>query len=216
MKILLIGATGRTGKLILKKAIEDKHEVTAIVRDPSKIKDLNAKVIQGSPYDAETVKTAIKNCDAVICTLNVSRKSDNPWAKLRSPKDLISRSVANALEGMKENNIKRIITLSALGAGDSKKKMPFIFNIFLSITNLKYAFTDHTRQEELLAESNMEWTVIRLPMLTDDNGEAEILVNKSDGVRLNKNINRESVARFILSILDDQKYFKTVVGISYK
>ena len=216
MKILLIGATGRTGKLILKKAIEDKHEVTAIVRDPSKIKDLNAKVIQGSPYDAETVKTAIKNCDAVICTLNVSRKSDNPWAKLRSPKDLISRSVANALEGMKENNIKRIITLSALGAGDSKKKMPFIFNIFLSITNLKYAFTDHTRQEELLAESNMEWTVIRLPMLTDDNGEAEILVNKNDGVRLNKNINRESVARFILSILNDQKYFKTVVGISYK
>ena len=216
MKILLIGATGRTGKLILKKAIEDKHEVTAIVRDPSKIKDLNAKVIQGSPYDAETVKTAIKNCDAVICTLNVSRKSDNPWAKLRSPKDLISRSVANALEGMKENNIKRIITLSALGAGDSKKKMPFIFNIFLSITNLKYAFTDHTRQEELLAESNMEWTVIRLPMLTDDNGEAEILVNKNNGVRLNKNINRESVARFILSILNDQKYFKTVVGISYK
>ena len=97
MRILLFGATGRTGKLILHKALKDGHEVTAIVRDPAKLDGLNAKIIQGSPYDKETVNKAIVNCDVVISTLNVSRVTDSPWAKLRAPKDMISRSIQNAL-----------------------------------------------------------------------------------------------------------------------
>ena len=216
MKILLIGGTGRTGRLALQKAIDDKHEVTVIVRDPLKLNGINAKIIQGTPYDIDTVRSAVKDCEAVICTLNISRMSDSPWAKLRSPRDLISKSIENALAAMKENNIKRIISLSALGAGDSKEKMQFIFNLFVSISNLKYAYMNHTRQEELLAKSDTDWTVIRLPMLTNDQGEREILINRNDNVRLNRNINRESVARFILSILSDEKYFKTIVGVSYK
>ena len=216
MKILLIGGTGRTGRLALQKAIDDKHEVTVIVRDPSKLNGINAKIIQGTPYDIDTVRSAVKDCEAVICTLNISRMSDSPWAKLRSPRDLISKSIENALAAMKENNIKRIISLSALGAGDSKEKMQFIFNLFVSISNLKYAYMNHTRQEELLAKSDTDWTAIRLPMLTNDQGEREILINRNDNVRLNRNINRESVARFILSILSEEKYFKTIVGVSYK
>ena len=216
MKILLIGASGRTGSLILKKALADKHEVTVIARDPSKIKAPNAKIITGTPYDSDTVKSAVLNCEAVVSTLNISRASDNPWAKLRAPKDLISVSIKNALAAMKENNVKRIITLSALGAGDSKKKMPFIFNLLISCSNLNYAYAEHTRQEEILAESDSNWTVIRLPMLKNEEGEGEILINRNDNVKLNKNINRDSVARFVLSILSDQKYYKTIVGISCK
>lgn len=216
MKLLLLGGTGRTGRLILQKALDDNHEITVVVRDPSKIKSTNAKVIQGTPYDIDTMKSAIKNCEAVICTLNISRTSDYPWAKLKSPKDLISKSIKNTLTAMKENNVKRIITLSALGAGDSKKKMPFIFNFLVSVTNLKYAYNEHTRQEEILAQSDTDWTVIRLPMLTEEKGEAEILINKNDNVRLKRNINRESVARFILSILTNEEYYKSILGISYK
>ena len=166
MKILLFGATGRTGKLILQKALNDGHEVTAIVRDPSKLNGFSAKIIRGTPYDKETVN----NCDVVINTLNVSRVSDNPWAKLRSPKDMISHSIQNALDAMKENSIKRIIVMGVLGAGESKAKMPFIFKLVVNYSNLKYAFDDHARQEELLAKSDTDWTVIRLPMLTEVGG----------------------------------------------
>lgn len=216
MKILLIGATGRTGRILLKKAIEDKHEVTAIVRDPSKITNANVNIIKGSPYDIDIVKSAVKNCEAVVSTINISRTSDNPWAKLRSPKDLISKSISNAVEAMKENNVKRIISLSALGVGESKKKMPFIFNLIVSSSNLRYAFMDHACQEDILAKSGTNWTVIRLPMLSNEEGEAEIIVNKNDSVKLNRNINRDSVARFLLSILNDEQYFKKMIGISYK
>ena len=217
MRILLFGATGRTGKLILQKALKDGHEVTAIVRDPSKLNDSNAKIIQGTPYDKETVKRAMNNCDFVISTLNVSRVSDNPWAKLRSPKDMISRSIQNALEVMKENEVRRIIVMGVLGASKSWSKMPFIFRLVVSSSNLKYTFEDHTQQEELLAGSDSDWTVIRLPMLTNDESEKEIIVKTlNDNKKLNRKINRESVARFILNILKDENYYKSIVGISNK
>lgn len=216
MKILLFGATGRTGKIILQKAVKDGHEVTAIVRDKSKLNGVSAEIIEGTPYNKDTILKAIEGCDAVISTLNVSRTSDSPWAKLRSPKDLISRSVQNAIEGMQKNNVKRIIVLSTLGAGDSKDKMPKLFNLFISLTNLKYAFRDHTRQEEILEQSDREWTVIRLPVLTADEGENEVLVNMGDGTRLNRNVNRETVARFILNILNEEKYFRRKIAISNK
>ena len=77
MRILLFGANGRTGRIILQKAIQDGHDVIAIVRDPSKLKGLNANVIKGTPYDKETVRKAIDNCDAGINTLNVSRVPDS-------------------------------------------------------------------------------------------------------------------------------------------
>jgi putative NADH-flavin reductase len=216
MKILLLGASGRTGKIILQKAIQDGLKVTAIVRDKSKLEGTVAKIIEGTPYYKDTVLSSAKECDAVISTLNISRTSDSPWAKLRSPEDLISRSVQNAVEGMRQNNVKRIIVLSVLGAGDSKDKMPMLFNLFISMTNLRYAFKDHTRQEEILAESGLEWTVIRLPMLTDDVGEDEVLVNMNDGTRLKRKVNRETVARFILNILNEEKYYKKTIAISNK
>lgn len=216
MKILLFGATGRTGKIILQKAVKDGHTVTAVVRDRSKLDGVSAEITEGTPYEKDTVLEVIRGCDAVISTLNVSRTSDSPWAKLRSPKDLISRSIQNAVDGMKENNVKRIIVLSTLGAGDSKEKMPKLFNLFISMSNLKYAFKDHTRQEEILAESESDWTVIRLPILTSDEGENEVLVNMGDGTRLNRKVNRETVARFILNILNESKYFKKKIAISNK
>ena len=217
MKILLFGATGRTGKLILQKALKDGHQVNAIVRDPSKLNEPNANIIKGTPYDKETVKQAINNCDVVISTLNVSRISDSPWAKLRSPKDIISRSIQNALEAMPENNPKRIIVMGVLGAGESKKKMPLIVKMIINLSNLKYAFDDHTRQEELLARSDADWTVVRLPMLTEEDGEKNIIIKKlNDETKLNRKINRESVARFILNILKDENYYKSIVAVSNK
>jgi hypothetical protein len=118
---------------------------------------------------------------------------------------------------MQGNGAERIIVMGVLGAGESRKKLPLILKIILSTSNLKYAFDDHTKQEELLAKSNTNWTVIRLPMLTDEEGEKDVIVKKlNDNTKLNKKINRTSVARFILKILEDDNYYKSIVAISNK
>jgi len=115
MKILLLGATGRTGKFIIQEAIRRGHKISAIARNPEKLKEYQIDITKGTPYDFETVEKAIVGCEAVINTLNISRKSDNPWAGLVSPKDLISKSATNAVLAMKEVGIKRFIALRTIG-----------------------------------------------------------------------------------------------------
>jgi len=100
MKILILGATGRTGKCIIEEALKRGHKISAIARNPEKLKDFEIDIIQGTPYDYETVEKAIVGCDAVVNTLNVSRRSDSPWAPLAAPKDMISKSASNAIKAM--------------------------------------------------------------------------------------------------------------------
>ena len=114
MKILLLGATGRTGRHIIAEALRRGHEISAIVRDPEKLKDFNIEITQGTPYDYDTVEKAITGCNAVINTLNVSRKTDNPWSSLTAPKDLISESASNAIKAMGKSGIKRFIALGTV------------------------------------------------------------------------------------------------------
>jgi len=153
MRILVLGATGRTGKMIIEEAVRRGHKVSAIARDASKLKGFQAEITEGTPYDYETVEKAITNCETVINTLNVSRKTDNPWAPLAAPADLISRSASNTVKAMEKANIKRFVALSTIGAGRSWKKSPCILKFIVSVSNLRYAFRDHGKQEELLEHS---------------------------------------------------------------
>ncbi len=107
MKIFLHGATGRTGKHIITEALKRGHKIVAIARNPQKLKDYIIEIIQGTPYDFATVEKAITGCEAVINTLNVSRKTDNPWAPLAAPKDLISKSASNAGKNNEITKIKK-------------------------------------------------------------------------------------------------------------
>jgi putative NADH-flavin reductase len=102
MKILLLGATGRTGKFIIEEAIKRGHRISAIARNPEKLKGFDIDITLGTPYNCETVEKAITGCEAIINTLNVSRKSDNPWAPLAAPKDMISKSASNAIKAMEK------------------------------------------------------------------------------------------------------------------
>ncbi len=154
---------------LLPKPIKRGHKISAIARNPEKLKDFNIEITPGTPYDYDTVEKAITGCEAVINTLNVSRKSDNPWAPLTAPKDMISKSASNAVRAMEKNGIKRFVALGAIGAGRSWKTAPGILRFFVSITNLKYAFQDHGKQEEILENSTMDYTICRAPMLSDEN-----------------------------------------------
>jgi uncharacterized protein YbjT (DUF2867 family) len=214
MRILLLGATGRTGKLVIEKAIRRGHKISAIARDPEKLKDYQIDITQGTPYDFETVEKALSGCEAVINTLNISRKSDNPWAALVSPIDLISKSATNAVIAMKKTGTKRYIALSAIGAGSSWKTTPAILKFIVSISNLKYAFRDHGKQEEILKDSSLDYTICRAPMLS-----AETNTKGAVAVREGENppkmvLSRNSIAEFFIKIIENKEYFREIVNLS--
>jgi uncharacterized protein YbjT (DUF2867 family) len=214
MKILVLGATGRTGKHIVAEAVKRGHTVTAIARDPEKLAGSEAVIIKGTPYDYETVEKAIEGCDAVINTLNVSRRSDNMWSPLAAPEDLISRSAANALTAMEKKGIKRFVALSTIGAGRSWKTAPGILKFLVRISNLKYAFRDHTRQEELLEGSDLDYTICRAPMLSAEINKSGAVATKESEKPAALKLSRNSAAEFFITIIENKNFLREIINLA--
>lgn len=214
--ILLLGATGRTGKHLLAYALEKGHYVTCLVRSPEKItlQHPHLRLVKGTPYVLEDIRNAIAGCDVVISVLNNSRTSDLPWARQTGPVDVLERSVSNALTAMQENDIRRIITLSTVGAGESITLSPFPLRLLVWYTNLGIVFNDHTRSEMVLQASAADWTSVRATNLTNSEKEKRVAVDY--GTRPALLISRKNVARFMVDIIDDKEYFRKMPVISEK
>jgi putative NADH-flavin reductase len=216
MKILLLGATGRTGKHIIEEAIKRGHKISAIARNPEKLKEFKIDITQGTPYDYETVEKAIIGCEAVINTLNVSRKSDNPWAPLTAPKDMISKSASNAIKAMEKAGIKRFVALGAIGAGRSWKTAPGILKFIISISNLKFAFLDHGKQEEILENSTMDYTICRAPMLSNEKNDTGAIATPEEHKPTNRVLSRNSAAEYFLKIIEKNEHIRETISLSNK
>ena len=156
MKILLLGATGRTGKLVVDEALQRGYELNCLVRDPQKIKSVHErlKVFEGSPEKKSDLEASIKNCEAIINVLNVSRNSDFPWSKLRTPPMFLSEVMKNVIELAENHKVKRIVVCSAWGAAETKNDLPPWFRWFIDNSNIGYTYRDHERQEKLLMKSH--------------------------------------------------------------
>jgi len=213
MKILLLGATGRTGKLVSTKAIENGYEVNCLSRNSERIKKQNGlTVFEGNPNNKTDLEKAISDCDGVISVLNISRKSDFPWAKLRTPKKYLSE-VMNLLVSVAEGrNLKRIAVCSAWGVSDTKNNLPKWFKWFIDNSNIGITYQDHERQEKIISESKMDWTIVRPVGLTNSRRKEIIKETFENKLKPSLTISRQSVAKFIVdSLVRDELIGKKVV-----
>lgn len=179
MQILLLGATGRTGLLVLKEALNRNHTITALVRNPEtleKNEDIanhpnrpNLTTVSGSPLNNTDIASALAASrhpvDAVITTLNPRRASDSPFAAVDptdSPPRMMADSmvgVLKALEGQEKNSNSskpKIVALSALGAGSSARQTNCILRLLFRKSNMVYTYEDHDAVEEELVRQRIE------------------------------------------------------------
>jgi len=214
MKLLLLGITGRTGRLTAEEAIKRGHKVVGIARDLRKVTVKGAEIVEGTPYEYETVRKAIIGCDALISTLNIFPQSQSLFGKIKSPLDSMSGSLKNSIKAMEENGIKRIVLMTALGVGDSASELPGLFSFLVRISNIKYAYADHNVQEKILENSNLDWTIVRPVGLTDKNDNLSILHNLKGVGRITSTISRNAVAHFMLDCIEKEQFIKQKPGIS--
>jgi len=203
MKILLLGATGRTGQLLLEQALERGHIVHALVRDKQKIpfQRYNLLLFEGTPSDKIAFEKAIAGCEVVISVLNISRKNEFPWAGLRTPKDFLSATMKNIIELAGKNNIHRVVFTSAWGVSETKKDLPSWFRWLLDHSNLRYPYRDHERQEELIKRSGIEWTAVRPVFLTNSKKKKNIIVHGNNSSP-HLFIGRKNLAGFMLDVVE--------------
>ncbi|MCX6303753.1 MAG: NAD(P)H-binding protein [Bacteroidetes bacterium] len=210
MKILVLGATGRTGNLFTQLALAKNHQVTAVFRNKNKAILPGVHYMEGSPSDPELLDKALRGIDAVVVSLNISRSSDNPFARVLSPLTLISDTIKALIPAMEKNHVKRIITVSASGVGDSFNDMFLVARLLIRYSNIWKAYEDHDRQEQVLRQSVLDWTIARPVMLNDkDNDEYTAAPGKPSG----GSISRKAVAKFILDSLESGKYKRDCVTL---
>ncbi|MBD77798.1 MAG: hypothetical protein CL840_02500 [Crocinitomicaceae bacterium] len=216
IKISVIGANGRTGIEIVSQALKMGMTVKALVRNKNTIpfRDINLQIIEGTPLKAEDIDEVLKGTVAVFVALNISRKSDFPWSKVITPTNLLEVSMDNIVSSMQKQNIKRVLTVSAWGVGNSYKELDFMFRFLINQTNVGTAYQAHEEQEEILRNSITDWTAIRPVGLGNGTIHQNIRVSINGNKKLRMGISRKEVAKFMLDIVDDEEYFKTCPSIS--
>lgn len=214
-KILLLGATGRTGKLLLKLAMNRGFVIHCLSREVNRIKKHDRIIVfEGRTDNPHDVKRAIKGCDFVISTLNISRKSDFPWANLRTPKTFLSDTMSILVELAKKENIKRICICSAWGVSETIDQIPFWFKWIILNSNISYAYLDHERQERILQSSGLDWTIVRPVGLYNSKRLRAIKETKDNYPKPSLLISRLSVADYMLSSLFNKELIKKKIVIS--
>jgi putative NADH-flavin reductase len=215
MTILLLGATGRTGKWLLARSLEQGYTVHVLVRDKSKLQVHSPRlhVFEGVPTDAPALRTALQGCNAVINALNISRYSDFPWSKLRTPLYLLSDTMKLLAELCKELSVTRIIIISAWGVGDTRSHIPTWFRWFIDNSNIGPAYTDHERQEKILMQSGLEWTIVRPVGLTNNTKEKKVRTSVNNESKPSLTISRKGLAGFMITELEKREFLRQAVVV---
>ncbi len=203
MTLLLLGATGRTGKWVLKEALLKGYGVHALVRDKSKIEPRNNLVVfEGSPINEQALAKASEGCNAVVSVLNISRTSDFPWAKLRTPNTFLSDTMRSLLRVTQEKGLKRLVVCSAWGVADTHAEIPWWFRWMIQNSNIGLAYADHQKQEQLIAESDLKWTIVRPVGLMNTKTIQKVRVSYGNTPKPRITIGRRSLAHFMVNALE--------------
>lgn len=201
MKILILGASGLTGRLMIAKALEQQHEVTALVRDPLKLQIAHEKltIIAGDALDKEVLLKALAGQDAVLSALGRGKS-------LRSL-NLITNAVNELIPAMLQLNVKRLIFLSALGVGETFVQANLLQKIIFR-TLLRSLFADKTNAEKQIHSSSLDWTLVYPVVLTDGPGTGKYQTGEVLPMKGMPKISREDVADFMIRQLTDSTWLK--------
>ena len=208
---MIFGATGGTGKHLVRFAQEAGHKVTVLARTPEKCGTLkDVQIIQGDARDPASLEKAIVGQDAVLSALGGDSLKKG---------DLLAVSSKNIIQAMESRGVSRIVVLGAAGAlHDAQKHQTFGRKIFFwvfSNTFLKHPLRDSAEQEKNLEASTLDFTVVHPPRLLDVPGTGEFRELPDGLPPAGYSIAREDVARFMVKILDDPNYFRQGPYIAY-
>ena len=209
MRLVVFGATGGTGRELVMLALDQDHNVTAYARDPTKIEYIqhsNLEVVRGDVLDPPAVEQAVAGHEAVFITIGAGA----------SRTTLREEGTRNIVEAMQRTGVKRLICQSSLGVGDSRANLTFFTKHIIVGVFLRHAFADHERQEAVVRQSSLDWTIVRPPHLKDGPRTEVYRHGFSTADKQIKGwISRADVADFMLKQLDTDTYLHQTHGVSY-
>jgi len=207
MSLTILGATGKTGVHLLDRALEAGHHVRALVRDPAKVerRDEHLTLVQGDVRDGDAVAQGVAGSDAVVCVLGPTSKA---------PDMAVSAGMAQVLVAMERHGDRRLVVAGAGVGAEGDRPGPFDRLIgFVLRLAAKNVLADMRGTVQLVRASDLDWTVVRVPMLTDGSGTGRWrvgLVGRGTGPRLA----RADLAAFLLTQIGDRAHLRASPVVS--
>lgn len=208
LRLLVLGAGGRTGRLVVKQALGHGHDVTAFVRDPARLGISNERltVVVGDATQAGDVQAALAGRDAVVSTLGSGGER---------PVHVYSDGIANTIRGMTARGMTRLVALSAVGVGTDGSGLPFAQRALRKLPSMRAICEDMERMEGDIMLSDLDWTIVRASSLTDGRFTGVYRVVEGPVVPKGSQIARADVAAFLLKCAEGERYLRRAVAVAY-
>lgn len=207
MKILVLGATGGTGREIVREAVSKGHSVVALVRSKAKAQDLaGVQLVEGDARNEDALFRALEGCSAVISSLGTTL---SPFKEVT----LLSAATRALVAAMDRRKVRRLICITGMGAGDSAGHGGFVADKLFFPLLLAKVYQDKDRQEAIVRASNLDWVLVRPAMLTNKPGLGTMRA-LTDLSKVNGgSIPRADVAKFAVEQLSNETWLRRAPSI---
>ena len=211
MKVVVFGASGRTGRLLVDGALARGHDVTAFVRAPDKLGVLRdrVRVVKGDVLDGGAVSDAVDGQEAALVALGVAMKKGDPAVN--------AQGTLNVIRSMQRYDVRRLVVLSAGGTQQGPDpNLPWVFERVVKPLVLKHAFADLRRMETSVRQSELDWTIVRASGgLTDGPARGEYRAEPGYSLPGGRRIARADVAAFMVDELGRRDNIAHALAIAY-
>lgn len=204
MKLVVLGASGGVGRLLVQQAAARGHDVRAVGRAGSRLEvPAGVTVHRGDLTSEAFLREPMRGADAIASCLGLKLPGLAPWHKAEDA-TFLDRATPAIVAAMKAEGVRRVIAVSAGGVGDSLGLVPAVFRAFLATTALKGVYAALDRMERVYLESGLEVCMVRPPGLTDDPGAGRsVIVPKFPS---EARMPRADVAAFMLAELEKTSF----------
>lgn len=208
MRILVLGASGRTGRLVVEQALGHGHEVVALVRRANALALANARlrVVVGDVTDPAVVAAAVDGCDAVISALGSAGER---------PVHVYSDGIANTIRAMTARGVRRLVVVSSQGIGASPEELSLKARAMRALPNMRAVYDDMERTEGDVMLSDLGWTIVRPAALTDGPFTGHYRVVEGHVVPKGTRISRPDLAALLLKCAEGELYIQRAVAVAY-
>lgn len=198
--IAVIGGTGKSGRYLVQKLLENNYSIKLLLRSPenSELQNPLIEIIKGDARDYHSITKLLEGCNVVVSTLG----------QPKGEKSIFSDATNNIIKAMEYYQIKRYVVTTGLSVNTSldHKNEKIKMATDWMYQNYPETTTDKQREYEILAESNLDWTLVRLPLinLTDESFKTETSLQDCKG----ENISATDLGKFLVSQIDDETFIK--------
>lgn len=208
MKLLVIGAAGKTGHAIVAQALHRGHTVTALVHERDKYEaPAGVEVFAGDAQNPSKVEQAIQGQDAVLDALG----GHFPWIN----SSLETNGAKAVVEAMRRSGVRRLLVISTIGEGDSMRNVHGWYGHLFMSTLLRGVMADKAGMEKVVESADdLDWTIVRPAGLHDTEGKGDVHIVTPESDEKVRFIARADVAGFMLDQVDSRQYVHQAVGIA--